>query len=99
MASENKAKEDLAQSRADNVKLTGIVVQAAAEIRRLRGETRRNDPAYCSLVAIKFESATGLQLPLLLLLLFFTLTAIIQKVIIVHIRNNLKQANSTRRVE
>ena len=35
--SEKKAKEDLAQSRADNVKLTGILVQAAAEIRRLRG--------------------------------------------------------------
>ena len=32
-----KAEEDLRQSRADNVKLTGIVVQAAAEISRLRG--------------------------------------------------------------
>ena len=37
VASEKKAKEDLAQSRADNVKLTGMLVRAAAEISRLRG--------------------------------------------------------------
>ena len=37
VASEKKAKEDLAQSRADNVKLAGMLVQAGAEIRRLRG--------------------------------------------------------------
>ena len=37
VASEKKAKEDLAQSRADNVKLAGMLVRAGAEIRRLRG--------------------------------------------------------------
>ena len=35
--SEKKAKEDLAQSRADNVKLAGVLVRAGAEIHRLRG--------------------------------------------------------------
>ena len=37
VVSEKKAKEDLAQSRADNVKLAGMLVRADAEIRRLRG--------------------------------------------------------------
>ena len=35
VVSEKKAKEDLAQSRADNVKLAGALVRAAVEIRRL----------------------------------------------------------------
>ena len=37
VASEKKAKDELAQSRADNVKLAGMLVQAGAEIHRLRG--------------------------------------------------------------
>ena len=37
VVSEKKAKEDLVQSRADNAKLAGALVRAAAEISRLRG--------------------------------------------------------------
>ena len=36
-----KAEDELKSARADNVKLTGIVVQAAVEIRRARERTRR----------------------------------------------------------
>ena len=37
VASEKKAKEDLKSTRADNAKLAGTLVRAAAEISRLRG--------------------------------------------------------------
>ena len=37
VASEKKAKDELKSARADNVKLAGMLVQAGAEIRRLRG--------------------------------------------------------------
>ena len=37
VASEKKAKEDLKSARADNAKLAGTLVRAAAEISRLRG--------------------------------------------------------------
>ena len=37
VASEKKAKEDLKSATADNAKLAGTLVRAAAEIRRLRG--------------------------------------------------------------
>ena len=56
---------------------------------------RGNDPAYCCLRGVKFESATCLQLPLLLLLLFI-LTAIIQKIIICVLKPTKAQLNSTR---